>query len=48
MNVVKEEAKKLINKLPEQATWDDKLTLFLAIRDLEFICNARHIALQKE
>lgn len=23
MNIVKEEAKRLIDKLPEQATWDD-------------------------
>jgi hypothetical protein len=34
MSVIKEEAKKLIDKLPEQATWDDIIYEFYVKRKL--------------
>lgn len=35
MQVAKEEAKKLIDKLPEQATWDDIMYEFYVRKKLE-------------
>ncbi len=34
MNIVKEEAKKLIDKLPDQATWDDIIYEFYVKKKL--------------
>jgi len=34
MNIVKEEAKKLIDKMPEQATWDDIIYEFYVKKKL--------------
>jgi len=34
MNIVKEEAKRLIDKLPEQATWDDIMYEFYVKKKL--------------
>ena len=40
MSAVKEEAKKLIDKLPEQATWDDIMYEFYVKKKLTVACKA--------
>ena len=40
MRSVKEEAKKLIDKLPEQATWDDIIYEFYVKKKLEIAVKA--------
>ncbi len=35
MNIAKEEARKLINKLPDQATWDDIMYEFYVRKKIE-------------
>ncbi|MEX2739187.1 MAG: hypothetical protein Q6356_008990 [Candidatus Wukongarchaeota archaeon] len=40
MSIIKKEAKKLIDKLPEQATWDDIMYEFYVKKKLEVALNA--------
>lgn len=40
MNIVKEEARKLINKLPDQATWDDIMYEFYVRKKIEVALKA--------
>lgn len=40
MNIAKEEAKKLIEKLPEQASWDDIMYEFYVRKKLEVALKA--------
>lgn len=40
MSIVKEEAKKLINRLPKDATWDDLLYEFYVKRKIEIALDA--------
>ena len=40
MNIAKEEAKKLIEKLPDQASWDDIMYEFYVRKKLEVALNA--------
>ena len=40
MSTVKEEAKKIIDKLPEQATWDDVMYEFYVKKKLEIALKA--------
>jgi len=40
MNIVKEEARRLIDKLPEQATWDDIMYEFYVKKKLEVALKA--------
>ena len=40
MSIVKEEAKKLIDKLPEQATWDDIMYEFYVKKKLSVALEA--------
>ena len=40
MNIAKEEAKKLIDKLPDQATWDDIMYEFYVKKKLEVALKA--------
>jgi predicted transcriptional regulator len=40
MNIAKEEARKLINKLPDQATWDDIMYEFYVRKKIEVALNA--------
>jgi len=40
MSVIKEEAKKLIDKLPEQATWDDIMYEFYVKKKLAIALKA--------
>ncbi len=40
MSIVKEEAKKLIDKLPEQATWDDIMYEFYVKKKLTIALKA--------
>jgi len=40
MNIAKEEAMKLINKLPDQATWDDIMYEFYVRKKLEVALKA--------
>lgn len=42
MNAVKEEAKKLIEKLPDHATWDDIMYEFYVRKKLEIALKADH------
>ena len=54
MGIVKEEARRLIDKLPEQATWDDimyefyvKKKLALALKSAEEGCVVSHEEVKK-
>lgn len=40
MSIVKEEAKKIIDKLPDQATWDDIMYEFYVKKKLEVALEA--------
>lgn len=40
MNIAKEEARKLIDKLPDQATWDDIMYEFYVRKKLEVALKA--------
>ena len=40
MNIAKDEARKLINKLPDQATWDDIMQEFYVKKKLEVALKA--------
>ena len=40
MNIAKEEARKLINKLPDQATWDDIMYEFYVRKKIEVALKA--------
>ena len=40
MSTVKEEAKKIIDKLPEQATWDDVMYEFYVKKKMEIALKA--------
>lgn len=40
MNIAKEEAKKLIDKLPDQSTWDDIMYEFYVRKKLEVALKA--------
>jgi hypothetical protein len=40
MSMVKEEAKKIIDKMPEQATWDDIMYQFYVKKKIELSLNA--------
>ena len=40
MSVIKEEAKKLIDKLPEQATWDDIMYEFYVKKKIDIALKA--------
>ena len=40
MNIAKEEARKLIDKLPEQASWDDIMSEFYVKKKLEVALKA--------
>ncbi len=40
MSIVKEEAKKLIDKLPDEATWDDIMYEFYVKKKLSFSLKA--------
>ena len=42
MHTIKEEAKKLIDKLPDQATWDDIIYEFYVKKKLEIALRAAH------